>query len=172
MANETMKLAAELIKNPKLLDQYSGQYLIVMDQAITYPRFDILNQAICLMAEQGWRAINIATISNTIGIKANMMYVLMERKIPESRPANIPEVTQQQVNDLSEQSNRIASILERFEQHLEKSTSSSFSNSQDKRICPKCNAPMTIQVATKGEHQGKQFYVCSNYPTCKEVLPA
>ncbi len=171
MANEAMKLAAEIIKNPKLLEQYSGQYLIVMDQAITYPRFDILNQAICLMAEQGWRAINIATISNTIGIKANMMYVLMERKKTESRITNSQEVTQEQVSDLREQSKRIADILERFEQHLEKSASSSFSSSQSKRICPKCNAPMTIQVASKGEHQGKQFYVCSNYPTCKEVLP-
>lgn len=172
MANETMKLAAEIIKNPKLLDQYSGQYLIVMDQAITYPRFDILNQAICLMAEQGWRAINIASISNTIGIKANMMYVLMERKLSESKLANDPEVTQQGTNDLSEQYKRIADILERFEQHLEKPNPSSFSNSKDNRMCPKCNAPMVIQVATKGEHQGKQFYVCSNYPKCKEVLPA
>ncbi len=39
-------------------------------------------------------------------------------------------------------------------------------------LCPNCNSPMHIRTATKGEHQGKQFYVCSNYPNCRGVLPA
>jgi hypothetical protein len=39
-------------------------------------------------------------------------------------------------------------------------------------LCPNCNSPMQIRIATKGEHQGKQFYVCSNYPDCRGVLPS
>ena len=37
------------------------------------------------------------------------------------------------------------------------------------KVCTKCNIPMQIKTVTKGEQQGKQFYVCSNYPTCREV---
>ena len=39
----------------------------------------------------------------------------------------------------------------------------------DTKICSKCNIPMQVKIVTKGEQQGKQFYVCSNYPTCREV---
>ncbi len=37
------------------------------------------------------------------------------------------------------------------------------------KVCSKCNIPMQVKTVTKGEQQGKQFYVCSNYPTCREV---
>jgi len=40
------------------------------------------------------------------------------------------------------------------------------------RLCPKCRAPLVIRMATNGEHHGKKFYVCSNYPKCQVVLPA
>ncbi len=39
----------------------------------------------------------------------------------------------------------------------------------DSPLCSKCNIPMQVKTVTKGEQQGKQFYVCSNYPTCREV---
>jgi ssDNA-binding Zn-finger/Zn-ribbon topoisomerase 1 len=39
------------------------------------------------------------------------------------------------------------------------------------RYCPKCNSLMNIKTATKGENKGKQYYVCSKYPTCSEVIP-
>jgi len=38
-------------------------------------------------------------------------------------------------------------------------------------ICPKCHLPMIIQTATKGENQGKKFYVCPNYKQCKQFFP-
>jgi hypothetical protein len=41
----------------------------------------------------------------------------------------------------------------------------------DLHLCPKCNAPMTIRVATSGDQEGKQFYVCSKYPECRGFLP-
>jgi predicted RNA-binding Zn-ribbon protein involved in translation (DUF1610 family) len=37
--------------------------------------------------------------------------------------------------------------------------------------CPKCGGAMIPRVATHGEHKGKQFYGCSNYPKCRGVLP-
>lgn len=38
-------------------------------------------------------------------------------------------------------------------------------------ICPKCHLPMIIQTVTKGENQGKQFYVCPNYKQCQQFFP-
>lgn len=36
--------------------------------------------------------------------------------------------------------------------------------------CPKCGIPMKIATANKGEHQGKQFYVCPNYKQCQQFF--
>jgi len=37
--------------------------------------------------------------------------------------------------------------------------------------CPKCGAPMVVNIASKGPYAGKKFYGCSRYPKCKEILP-
>jgi len=37
-------------------------------------------------------------------------------------------------------------------------------------LCPKCNIPMVLRKATKGQNAGKEFYGCVNYPRCKEVV--
>ena len=39
------------------------------------------------------------------------------------------------------------------------------------KLCPKCGSLMEIQMATKGEHKGKLFFVCPNDRQCKQVLP-
>lgn len=36
-------------------------------------------------------------------------------------------------------------------------------------ICPKCGIPMVLRTVSQGEHKGKQFWGCSNYPRCREV---
>jgi len=38
-------------------------------------------------------------------------------------------------------------------------------------ICPKCNVPMVLRVASKGEHKGSSFYGCQNFPNCRQVIP-
>lgn len=38
-------------------------------------------------------------------------------------------------------------------------------------LCPKCGVPMVVRTVASGEHQGKQFYGCPNYPKCHEMLP-
>lgn len=37
-------------------------------------------------------------------------------------------------------------------------------------ICPKCGIPMVSRTASKGQNTGKQFWGCSNYPRCREVI--
>ena len=37
-------------------------------------------------------------------------------------------------------------------------------------LCPKCQQPMILRTAWRGEHQGKQFYGCPNYPRCQEMV--
>lgn len=36
-------------------------------------------------------------------------------------------------------------------------------------VCPKCEVPMVLRVATKGEHKGRKFYACVNFPQCREL---
>lgn len=36
-------------------------------------------------------------------------------------------------------------------------------------ICPKCGLPMVVRTVTQGEHKGKQFFGCVNFPRCREV---
>ncbi len=38
-------------------------------------------------------------------------------------------------------------------------------------VCPKCGIPMVLRTVKKGEHQGKQFYGCQNYPRCRSMKP-
>jgi hypothetical protein len=37
-------------------------------------------------------------------------------------------------------------------------------------VCPKCGIPMVSRTASKGQNAGKQFWGCSNYPRCREVV--
>jgi hypothetical protein len=37
--------------------------------------------------------------------------------------------------------------------------------------CPKCGAPMILRTASKGANAGSKFWGCSNYPTCRSMLP-
>lgn len=38
-------------------------------------------------------------------------------------------------------------------------------------LCPKCDIPMVVRTVKKGQHAGKQFYGCQNYPQCREMKP-
>lgn len=37
-------------------------------------------------------------------------------------------------------------------------------------LCPNCNVPMVRKIARQGEHKGKDFWACPNYPMCKELI--
>ena len=36
--------------------------------------------------------------------------------------------------------------------------------------CPSCGAKMVLRTARKGRYKGRQFWGCSNYPRCKEII--
>ena len=36
--------------------------------------------------------------------------------------------------------------------------------------CPKCKNPMILRIARRGKNVGKEFWGCSTYPVCKEVV--
>ena len=38
-------------------------------------------------------------------------------------------------------------------------------------LCPKCGIPMVLRTASQGDHKGRQFYGCQNYPRCREMKP-
>lgn len=38
-------------------------------------------------------------------------------------------------------------------------------------ICPKCGKPMFRRMQNKGQHQGREFWGCSNYPHCNGTRP-
>jgi len=38
-------------------------------------------------------------------------------------------------------------------------------------VCPSCGVPMVVRSAKRGPYKGEQFYVCPNYPECKELIP-
>lgn len=37
-------------------------------------------------------------------------------------------------------------------------------------VCPKCAAVMVKRQAAKGQHAGKWFWACSNFPKCRQVV--
>lgn len=37
-------------------------------------------------------------------------------------------------------------------------------------MCPKCGSPMKVRTARTGKYAGKEFWGCSNYPRCKEIV--
>lgn len=38
-------------------------------------------------------------------------------------------------------------------------------------LCPKCGIPMVQRTVGQGEHKGKHFYGCKNYPNCRQIKP-
>lgn len=37
-------------------------------------------------------------------------------------------------------------------------------------ICPKCSIPMIKRITKRGENKGKEFWGCSNFPKCREII--
>ena len=38
--------------------------------------------------------------------------------------------------------------------------------------CPRCGRPMALRTARHGTHTGEQFYGCTGYPDCRQILPS
>ena len=74
--------------------------------------------------------------------------------------------------------NELAQVLNRyFDLPVEKEPAEIQSNHPtgdqgDPPICPKCGIPMLLRKVGQGEHKGKQFYGCQNFPRCREMKPS
>ena len=76
MANDRKMLSAtDIVKNPAIAREYPSKYVIIWDTAMADWKLHNLNNAICIMAEDGWRPINITTAVDG----THYMYALMER---------------------------------------------------------------------------------------------
>lgn len=53
---------------------------------------------------------------------------------------------------------------------MDKNQSNIKRNKNVKLLCPVCGAEMILRKTRRGHNKGKEFYLCSNYPKCKEVL--
>ncbi|HEY5891851.1 MAG TPA: restriction endonuclease [Chthoniobacterales bacterium] len=38
------------------------------------------------------------------------------------------------------------------------------------RTCPTCGSPMILRIARKGSNAGRQFWGCSSFPRCRQIL--
>lgn len=45
-----------------------------------------------------------------------------------------------------------------------------FQNQTDEKLCPKCGAAMVKRKSSKGINAGSEFYGCSNFPRCREIV--
>jgi hypothetical protein len=93
--------------------------------------------------------------------------------IPAKREYNTQEVSDQISQTFNRNSTLPSSIPS--PQNANSSMLSSIPNAERETgsvpICPKCGIPMVLRTATQGDHKGKQFYGCTNYPRCREVKP-
>lgn len=46
----------------------------------------------------------------------------------------------------------------------------STAGSTETRVCERCGGAMRLRTASQGQHKGQQFWGCSNYPRCRNVV--
>lgn len=66
---------------------------------------------------------------------------------------------------------KIAPLLEKDNDDVVKPAQEIVDTSTSVPFCPKCNIPMVLRAVKKGEHAGKQFYGCQNFPQCRKTQP-
>ncbi|HBV84343.1 MAG TPA: topoisomerase [Lachnospiraceae bacterium] len=72
-----------------------------------------------------------------------------------------------------EEAEKMAHITN-IQQNTQRSFSQPISNTKvtsniERIICPRCGEKLVVRIARKGEHQGKKFLGCSNYPKCRYI---
>lgn len=80
-------------------------------------------------------------------------------RVPAQRTYNTQQITTLLENTFSTRSGKSNKITTNDEYTIE-----------NPPHCPKCNEPMVIRTASRGDHEGKQFYGCPNFPKCRSVI--
>ena len=71
--------AIEIVRDSEKVQLIAGKYIIIHDSSYHNVTFDNLVKAINIMANSGWKCVNITSMNNTKGLDTNMMYALMEK---------------------------------------------------------------------------------------------
>ncbi|MCX7748513.1 MAG: DUF2726 domain-containing protein [Clostridia bacterium] len=82
-------------------------------------------------------------------------------KIPLIRFNNKLSYSIQEINE------KILPILDNVNSQIKQTE---FTTIDQIPVCSKCKVPMTIRTAKSGDNKGKNFYGCTNYPKCKEIV--
>lgn len=67
------------------------------------------------------------------------------------------------------QSGRLAPTRATHRQHVEHLQAKAAPAPQTDRTCPRCGHSMVLRTAQRGNHAGRQFWGCSDYPRCKAM---
>jgi hypothetical protein len=76
--NFEMVPVVEIVKNPDR--DLEGRIRTVYDQRMKGFSWDNLEKALSILAEKGWKPVCAAAFENTIGIKSQLIYVVIEKK--------------------------------------------------------------------------------------------
>lgn len=89
------------------------------------------------------------------------------------RTANLPllRFPVQRAYSRDEIVSKIAPLFKKDNGNAAKPAQEKVENSSSVPLCPKCNVPMVLRTVKKGQHAGKQFYGCVNFPQCREMQP-
>ena len=89
------------------------------------------------------------------------------------RVANLPllRFPVQRSYTSDEITSKIAPLFKKDNRNVTKSTQEKIEIASSAPICPKCDIPMVLRTVKKGQHIGKQFYGCRNFPKCRENQP-
>ena len=73
-----MLKASDILDEPEIIDDIEGKYQIIHDESNTGFKFDKLNEAVCVMAEKGWRCLSINAYEAGF---IRVMHALMEKLV-------------------------------------------------------------------------------------------
>ena len=78
-----MILAYNIVSEPEIVDRIKHKYQIIFDKTTEVSGFEYMNEAICVMANKGWRCVSITSTRSSGGsgfASEHYIFALMERR--------------------------------------------------------------------------------------------
>jgi hypothetical protein len=92
--------------------------------------------------------------------------------IPAQRSYTLPEVCQALAGVIGRNGVVPAAVSEQIEVQSPAPGAASevVSNAATDPVCPRCSGPMVRRIAKSGENAGKEFWGCTKFPACREMV--
>lgn len=74
------------------------------------------------------------------------------------------------ISEITEMLKKPIDSIKEEPKEIHQETLSAQSAESESPVCKKCGNVMVVRITSKGEHNGKSFYGCSNFPKCRETL--